>query len=324
MNANNLSTREEFFKRAYKFIFYALLFSYQIKFASYGKLMKPNLNWQELKEGNNPIAFFVSGFGGHVDYVTSVLHQKLKSQGMSIFDLAWNDIYGRQSSVYLRFTAARFIDQMVNEVIPNIAPHRPIILIGYSLGGDTLLKLAHKINQRKIAFLGILDAVQPNGKRTINSVPRNVSYFFNRWTVNPSFLRNFPEMQIPKIGYKIGIPLNAYQTGELLCDSSLTFADQEEQSYAFNADGTPILLPKTSNNFPANKSKFSSDLVTPKYQPITHSYQYGIHRDLYIQEQMFNIIIQKLNPHSKDYCLNNKVHENYCFIPESRSHLMIA
>ncbi|OKH30657.1 hypothetical protein NIES2119_30490 [[Phormidium ambiguum] IAM M-71] len=233
------------------------------------------------------------------------------SDYLSVFDLAWNDIYGKQSSVYMRFSAAKFIDQMVNEVIPAIAPHREIILIGYSLGGDTLLKVAHKIKHKKIDFLGIIDAVQPNGKRTTNSVPTNVSYFFNRWTVNPSFLRNFPEMRVPKIGYKIGIPLNADRTGELLCDSSSTFADQQEQSYAFNIDGTPILLPRISNNLPAN-------FAAPKYQPIVHSYQYGIHKDLYIQQQMFTTIMQIVNSRKQGYYLNcNRVQER-------RSHLMIV
>ncbi|WP_143171133.1 hypothetical protein, partial [[Phormidium ambiguum] IAM M-71] len=45
--------------------------------------METKLNWQELKECNNPIAFFVSGFGGRSDCVTPVLHQKLKLQGIS-------------------------------------------------------------------------------------------------------------------------------------------------------------------------------------------------------------------------------------------------
>lgn len=286
--------------------------------------MKTKLCWQELKEGSNPIAFFVSGFGGRADYVTPVLHQKLELQGIFVVDLAWNDIYGRKSSVYLRFSAAKFIEQMVNEVIPNIAPHRPIILIGYSLGGDTVLKVAQKIKHRKIDFLGILDAVQPNGKRANNSVPTSVSYFFNRWTVNPSFLKNFPEIRVPKIDYKIGVPLNAYQTGELLYDSSSTIADQKEQSYAFNTDGTPIVLPRISKEFPTTQSRLSADLVAPKYQPIVHSYQYGIQKDLYIQQQMFKIIMQIINPWSKDYYLNVNAHENYCLTQERDSHLMVA
>lgn len=288
--------------------------------------METKLCWQELKEGSNPIAFFVSGFGGRADYVTPVLHQKLELQGISVVDLAWNDIYGRKSSVYLRFSAAKFMEQMVNEVIPNVAAHRPIILIGYSLGGDTLLKVAHKIKQRKIDFLGILDAVQPNGKRATNSVPTSVSYFFNRWTVNPSFLKNLPEIRVPKIGYKIGIPLNAYQTGELLYNSSSTIADQKEQSYAFNTDGTPILLPRISKDLPASQSRLSAqaDLVAPKYQPITHSYQYGIHKDLYIQQQMFNIIMQIVNPQRIGYGLKSNQRENYCLIRDWQTDLMLA
>lgn len=160
------------------------------------------LNYQQLENSSNPVAFFVSGFGGRADCISPNLRKRLQFQGISVYDLAWNDIYGRRTSVYLRLSSSMFIKQMVNEVIPKIKLNRPIILIGHSLGGNVLLKVAHQLKTRKIDFLAMLDGVQPDGRRTTNPVPGNVGYFYNRWTIHSSFPGNLSAVQIPGIGYQ--------------------------------------------------------------------------------------------------------------------------
>lgn len=73
--------------------------------------------------------------------------------------------------------------------LDRLSSDRPIIMIGHSFGGDSLLKLSRKTN-KKILFLGLLDPVSTGGWRakgpagpaiTGQEVPSNVHYFYNRW-----------------------------------------------------------------------------------------------------------------------------------------------
>lgn len=59
----------------------------------------------------------------------------------------------------------------------------PVIVIGHSFGGDSILQVAKKPEARRIDFLGILDAVGRAALRAnvTRPVPSTVGYFFNRW-----------------------------------------------------------------------------------------------------------------------------------------------
>lgn len=281
------------------------------------------LNCQELEKNSNPVAFFVSGFGGRADCISPNLRKRLQLQGISVYDHAWNDIYGRRSSVYLRLSSSIFITQMVNEVIPKIKPNRPIILIGHSLGSDVLLKVAHQLKTRKIDFLAMLDGVQTNGRRTTNSVPENISYFYNRWTINPSFPGYLSAVQIPGIAYKIGVPLNAYESGYLFCDRNSTYSDQNEQSYSYTDDEKPILL-RTSIKFLTKFNANFLEVENIKYQPTTHAYKNAIHKNLYIQKQMFEIVMQLVKNKKNVYSQYGNQCSFSCSLSSSeKSHLMI-
>lgn len=237
------------------------------------------IDFQELKQGTKPIVFLVNGFGGCAPCINRNLAQKLKLEPISVYDLDWNDIHLRRQSVYINFHATNFINDMVYKVIPVIPPERKIFLIGHSFGGDALLKIARQIMPRPITFLGILDGVKKFGQRTTISVPPNVQYFYNRWTKYPSLLGKMPELKIPGTNKRIGVAINAIQSGAILRDNPSTYNDQKEQSYGYDTGGFPILVTKNL-----------SRKTQPQHQIITHSGKYAIYKDPYIQQQMFEII----------------------------------
>lgn len=237
------------------------------------------INFQELKEGSSPVVFLVNGFGGCAPCITRILHKKLQLQGISVYDLDWNDIYLRRRSVYLKFNDTKFIRQMVESLIPTIKSVRPIILIGESLGGDTILEVARRVMPRKIDFLGIIDGVNKLGKRTTKQVPANVSYFYNRWTRNPSLPRNIEAWKFLGTNYRLGIPFNASESGELFCEHPSTYSDQKEQSYGYNADGSPILIQDAESGI-------------TKQKILTHACKNAIYKDPYIQQEIFESIVQ--------------------------------
>ena len=241
------------------------------------------LNFQELQAGTNPIIFLVNGFGGCAPCISRTLCQKLKLEAISIYDLDWNDIYLKRQSVYTRFSANIFINEMLEKVIPAIKPERKLLLIGHSFGGDVILDIARQIQPRVISFLAVLDGVKKFGQRTTISVPANVQYFYNRWTKHSSLPSKIPDLTIPGIDKRIGVAINAHKSGELLQDSPLTYGDQKEQSYAYYADGSPILLKTKLSRNASNKIQ---------YRIITHGGKYAIYKDFYIQEEMFNIIMK--------------------------------
>ena len=229
------------------------------------------IDFEELKHGTKAIAFLVNGFGGCAPCVARNLHKNLQLQNVYVCDLDWNDIELRKQSVYSKFSDASFVDDMVNRVIPSVAPNRKIIAIGHSLGANALLKVTRAIAPRTIAFLGILDAVRGWGLRSNQSVSANVEYFYNRWTKYSSLPRNVPAINIWGTKYRIGVAFDAYRSGELPLDSSFTYSNQQEQSYT--------------------REDLSSDIIQPKI--LTHGCQNAIYQDFNIQQQMFNII-QKL------------------------------
>jgi pimeloyl-ACP methyl ester carboxylesterase len=116
-------------------------------------------------------------------------------------------------SAFLR-DGANFINNQLDK-------NRPLILIGHSFGGDSVLKLLPRIN-RRIQFVAVIDPVSTGGFRATLSryrVPENVDYFFNRWQTNVVFPNDFPVSG--------------------LIASSARKSDQEEESIARNEDSSP-------------------------------------------------------------------------------------
>jgi hypothetical protein len=245
-----------------------------------------NIDWNELKQGSGPVVFLVNGFGGCDPCIVGTLHDKLKDNNITVYDLDWNDIDRRTQQDNFNLADAEFLKQM-DSVIASIPNSRQIILIGHSFGGDSILKVAQRTS-RKIALLGVLDAVELGGVRTRRSVVGNVSYFYNRWTTNPSGFR------IPGLSVGAGIPLNSGDNGALSCGASS--CDQEDQSFSYNADGSEIT--DNCESWEVTCPGYNSIPVIlggsngTKHRRITHGGDNAIYKDQYIQEQLFKIILQ--------------------------------
>jgi pimeloyl-ACP methyl ester carboxylesterase len=98
--------------------------------------------------------------------------------------------------------------------------NRPLIIIGHSYGGDSVLKLLPRIN-RRIQFVAVIDPVGTGGFRRIaqeSSVPGNVDYFFNRWQENVMF------------------PVDFSRNGSIRCNAKQ--CDQDSQNIARGEDGS--------------------------------------------------------------------------------------
>jgi len=79
------------------------------------------------------------------------------------------------------------------DFINRLSPNRPLILIGHSYGGDSVLKLLPLI-RRPIQFVAVIDPVSTGGLRSTligYTIPNNVGYFFNRWQNNEPFPIDF-------------------------------------------------------------------------------------------------------------------------------------
>ena len=123
---------------------------------------------------------------------------------------------------------AEFLRQAA-EFINQLDPNRPLILIGHSFGGDSLLSLTPRIT-RRIQFLGVIDPTAAGGLRepvTRRGVPSSVDYFFNRWQQNALAEANV-------------VPFDSRLFSGSISGCSARTCDQQEQSLARNADGSEI------------------------------------------------------------------------------------
>ena len=179
---------------------------------------------------------------------------------------------------------AEFLRQAA-DFINKLDRNRPLILIGHSFGGDSLLSLAPRIN-RSIEFLGVIDPTAAGGLRepvTHRGVPSNVNYFFNRWEQNAVALANL-------------VPIDSRLISGSISGCRAKNCDQQEQSLARTEDGSEIRI-----------SCESWEVSCPGYQPwpggsngtkakrLAHN---EMPYDGYLQRQMANAINSALSSSS--------------------------
>lgn len=133
-----------------------------------------------------------------------------------------------------------FLNEGADFINNHLNLERPLILIGHSYGGDSVLKLLPKITKRRrIQFVGVIDPVAGGGLRApvlLDEIPSNVDYFFNRWQMNawnPDF------KSISGIVRNL-VPFDARETNGSIPSCFAKICDQEEQSLAKNLDGSQI------------------------------------------------------------------------------------
>jgi pimeloyl-ACP methyl ester carboxylesterase len=117
------------------------------------------------------------------------VYRELQARGADFRLVPWDTFVDGAGQISNISNDKDFLDQAVS-YINTLDPNRPLILIGHSFGGDSLLSLlssrSHQIN-RRIQFLGVIDPTAAGGLRepvTRRRVPSNVDYFFNRWQRN--------------------------------------------------------------------------------------------------------------------------------------------
>jgi len=123
---------------------------------------------------------------------------------------------------------AEFLRQAA-DFINQLDPNRPLILIGHSFGGDSLLSLVPRIT-RRIQFLGVIDPTAAGGLRepvTRRGVSSNVDYFFNRWQENALASDNV-------------VPFDSRLVSGSISGCRARTCDQQEQSLARRQDGSEI------------------------------------------------------------------------------------
>lgn len=253
-----------------------------------------DINFEELKTGKGPVVFLVNGNFGCNPCIARSLYNRLRKSNIDVYDLDWNDPWRRKQSTNLNLSDKYFISEMI-EIIRKIPEDRPIVMIGHSFGGDSILKLAHALKSdvviadpvplqkdKEVALLAVLDGVAYGGKRTREPVGSNVNYFFNRWTRNPSTMGGQRETGAPLPPLPTAsIPVDPTTSGNVPCSAKK--CDQEEQSVARTLQGRDVGIP-----FPFPTTVPQGNLTT---QPIYHGGKHAIYNDAYIQNRLYDLVL---------------------------------
>lgn len=153
------------------------------------------------------VAFLVNGYGGccipgSVRAMLAALKDDAVDPLVAVHVSNWNhfDQGGNPGAFPFGGTPDPFTDEsLVSKMSAEIAAlpaDTKVILIGHSFGADSILQVAKRVGDRRIAFLAVLDAVGRGGLRTnvTYPVPANVDFLFNRWQTNlPYPLENIAE-----------------------------------------------------------------------------------------------------------------------------------
>jgi hypothetical protein len=163
-------------------------------------------------------------------YMETVVRE-LQQRGAEFRLVPWDtfrDGAGQRSSTS---NDAAFLQEAADFINNRLDPNRPLILIGHSFGGDSLLSLAPRIN-RRIQFLGVIDPTAAGGLRepvTRRGVPANVDYFFNRWEMNALASSNV-------------VPFDSRLVNGTISGCRARNCDQQEQSLARRENGSEIRI----------------------------------------------------------------------------------
>jgi hypothetical protein len=167
-------------------------------------------------------------------------------------------------------TDERFLRDGADFINNTLDRNRPLILIGHSFGGDSILKLLPRIN-RRIQFVGVIDPVRTGGLRTTLkalTVPSNVDYFFNRWQTRVPFPNDFSV------------------DGSISCNARLK-CDQDSQNIKRFEDSSPHVRSCTATE----KLTFQCPNSGKVQLRLNHQ---SISIDAYIQRQMGDRIQEQL------------------------------
>jgi hypothetical protein len=161
-------------------------------------------------------------------YMGTVL-KELEKRGAEFRLVPWDTFRDGAKQRSSTSNDAAFLQEASDFINNQLDPNRPLVLIGHSFGGDSLLSLAPRIN-RRIQFLGVIDPTAAGGLRepvTRRGVPSNVDYFFNRWERNALSSANV-------------VPFDSRLVNGSISGCRASKCDQEEQNLTRNSDGSEI------------------------------------------------------------------------------------
>lgn len=179
-----------------------------------------------------PLVILVNGYSNCCIQHTNIIREYLKNFSPEIILTPWSRFLRTGGNAKVVDDDGHFI-RFAPNYINSIPKNRPVVLLGHSFGGDSILKILSKIN-RPIEFVGIYDATAFGGYRTpttIRPITTNVKYFFNRWQEN---------------GFKVksasnNVPFDSRTSGRIkTCLDRLTICDQHAQKLVRNFDNTAV------------------------------------------------------------------------------------
>lgn len=139
---------------------------------------------QAYAQTRSPYVVFVNGYQDCCAWDMNIVRNSLPRDS-EIIDVPWDSFIDGAKQRSNTSNDSLFLRQG-KEILNKLDPNRPLILIGHSFGGDSIISLLPRIN-RRIQFVGVIDPTAAGGLRkpiTRRTIPSNVDYFFNRWQKN--------------------------------------------------------------------------------------------------------------------------------------------
>jgi hypothetical protein len=250
-----------------------------------------------------PVAILVNGQGDCCMYEAHNLISALEQMGVRFagyervkpqYTISWNNLYGEDEHAASKqfIEGTRNFKKEVKQYIDALPVGTPLILIGHSFGGDSILDLLqdtafYDAARYNLLFVGVIDPVDGFAMRETlkaKELPRSVQYFFNRWQENEPW------------------PMDFWLSGEVGClavtcdDSAQNFSkdangvDREVTcaDYEITCPGYRVEYEKPSLEHPLGRTIIHPGTKKRRlaHQPIAY--------DPYIQQQMIDRIRELL------------------------------
>jgi pimeloyl-ACP methyl ester carboxylesterase len=186
----------------------------------------------QAQSSSNALVVFVNGSGDCCAGFMNKVIGRIRQEGNTVWTTSYASFRNGSTTEKVPIVNlstdidARFIAE-ATQVINNLPENTPIVLIGHSYGGDSILKVLPLI-KRRIQLVVTIDPVGTGGFRQVAKarlVPPTVDYFMNRWQENGLAGDNI-------------VPFDSRISGLIPCSAKV--CDQEAQNLARNTDGSEI------------------------------------------------------------------------------------
>lgn len=194
---------------------------------------QPNLGQlQAQSSSKNALIVFVNGSGDCCAEEMNQVRERVEP-GNTLWTTSYANFRNGSTTtkvpvVNLSTNADALFIKEATKVINSQPPDRPIVLIGHSYGGDSILKVLPFIT-RRVQLVVVIDPVGTGGFRRVATsrvVPPNVDYFINRWQENGLTGQNI-------------VPFDSRINGQIRCTATKG-CDQAAQNLVRKEDGSEV------------------------------------------------------------------------------------